>query len=274
MFHLFANNVQCKHIVFGCCHDSSYRVALEKYISDPFMASKLTLLKSYETNTSFEGLVFDSVKFPRVFRSTPYRETDRFGEEADDIQGLIQHLGSDRTAMDVEGSSAETDKAIARWRATAAASTSMSSLARPSVKDHSSWAIDEGVLLNVNDERVDHELEGVDDETCKSMQDRISVQNFCRLYHLQQSPCQLRETCSFRHEPRLNGDELRFLKIYYRRKPCGLGSECRKPNCLYGHVCPHQPGCPYGSRCHLSRFHDVDKAAVKIWSPLERRTRY
>ena len=127
MFHLFANNVHCKHIVFGCCHDSSYRVALDKYVGDPFMAFKLTLLKSYETNPSFEGLVFDSVKFPRVFRSTPYKETEISGEE--DVDRSRAKEGS------------ETNQAIARWRANARASTSISPIAGTDTGAHTNPAV-------------------------------------------------------------------------------------------------------------------------------------
>ena len=139
MFHLFAKNAQCKHIVFGCSHGSVYNVALERYVGDPFMASKLTLLESYETNTHFGGLVFDSMKLPHVFRSTPYKETDRLVEEVDNTQKPIHHSYSDRVAKNVRESSAEElsdmNKSIARWRASASASTSP--VARPSVKDRS-----------------------------------------------------------------------------------------------------------------------------------------
>lgn len=272
MFHLFAHNVQCKHLIFGCCNNSAYAVALEPYASNPITASSITLLKSYESNTYFEGLPFDLVEFPHVFRSTPFKVTDRLAEEVDYMQDLPQQPGSGNIMSEAKKSSAdevaEVNEALAKWQAAANASIPLRARVYPQVKVHSGSAIERNILLNIKDERVDPELGEVDYDTSESMLDRMEELRFCAFYHLQDCCVakSLGQHCKFRHGPRLNNDELRFLKQNYRRMPCNFGSRCRKPDCLYGHVCADQPGCEKGQKCRLYRFHDVDKTAVRVWS--------
>lgn len=260
MFHLFANNVQCKHVIFGCCHNVAYAVALEPYVSNPIAASRITLLKSYENKPYFEGLPFNSVEFPHVFRSKPYKGTDLFAGDDDYMPDSSK-----------QSDSSERDEALARWQAAANASIPLPARVRPQTEIQSGWTADyENILLNINDERVDHELEEVDYETSESMLDRMETQRFCVFYHLQNhclTTAALGKPCNFRHGPRLNKDELRFLRQDFRRLRCDFGSQCRKPDCLYGHVCSSlKPGCEKDSTCVFFRLHEVDKTAVKVWS--------
>ena len=272
MFHLFANNVQCKHLIFGCCYNSAYAVALEPYASNPITASSITLLKSYESNTYFEGLPFGLVEFPHVFQSAPFKATDRLTEDVDYMQDLPQQPGSGSITIEAKKTSADEvaggDEALAKWQAAANASIPLRARVSPQIKVHSGWATERNILLNINDERIDPELGDVDYETSESMLDRMEELRFCAFYHLQDY-CVAKsqgQHCKFRHGPRLNNDELRFLKQDYRSVPCNFGSTCRKPDCLYGHVCADQPGCKKGPNCRLYRFHEVDKTAVRIWS--------
>lgn len=268
MFHLFAKNVQCKHLIFGCCHNGAYAVALEEYASSPIAAAKITLLKSYETDTVFEDLPFASEEFSSVFRS-------KLTGGVNDLQGLPQQPGSDNLTGDAEKSSAsqiaENDEAIAKWQATANASTPIPARARPLAKVNSSWGTGNNVLLNINDERVDGDLGKVDSETSKSMRNRLETQHFCGPYHLNgYRNCPGKSStkpCKYRHGPKLSDNELRFLKKNFRRVACDYGSECRRPDCFHGHVCPYQPICKKGVECPLSRFHDVDKTIFRLWSP-------
>ena len=274
MLHLFANNAQCKHLILGCSHNGAYTVPLERYVLNPITASRITLLRSYEINFSIEGLPFETVEFPRVFRSTPYKETDVLAGENDIVQGIPQSPGSNPpitanfTKSDAQ-KAVSGREAIAKWQATADAFIPVSAPTRSPAKTRSGWATEKKVLLNINDERVDQELGEVDHETSESMLDRMEVRRFCVFHHLQGS-CMAASSgslCNFVHGPALNDDELRFLKQHSRRLPCASGSRCRRSACLYGHVCPDQPGCTKGSKCKLFAFHKVDKTVVSVWSP-------
>ena len=275
MFHLFANNIQCKHLIFGCCHDAAYVPTLERYTCNPIMASSITLLKSYEVLTFFKGLPFDFVEFPSVFRSTPYKDTDRLAEDLDYVQDLQQQNDLNRTSQQTEKYSAKAEtganEAIAKWQASAGPSWPVLAPARPPGKAPSGWGMENIVLLNINNERVDQELGEIDYETSESMLDRIEERRFCLFYHLLGSSAHpVGKPCNYRHEPRLNEQELRFLKRESRRRPCISGSKCRRPDCIYGHVCPDQPGCQRGPLCAFYGFHAIDKTAVKVWSPEKR----
>ena len=272
MFHLFANNIQCKHLIFGCCHDSAYVPTLERYACNPIMASSITLLNSYEVLTSFKDLPFDFVEFPSVFRSTPYKETDRLAEDIDYVQDLQQEIDFNRTPQQTEQRNGKEEpgvnEAIAKWQASAGTSWPVLAPVRTPPKADLGWATEKKVLLNINDERVDQELGEIDQETSESMLDRIEKRRFCHFYHLQDY-CVTHlagKPCNYRHEPKLDKQELRFLKQQSQLRPCSFGSQCRRADCMYGHVCPHQPGCERGPRCALYKFHDVDKTAVQIWS--------
>ena len=278
MFHLFANNIQCKHLIVGCCHDAAYVPMLERFTSNPITASSITLLKSYEVLTTFKDLPFEFVEFPNSFRSTPFKVTDRLGEDIDYVQDLQEQIVFNHTPQKDEKYSAKEEtganEAIAKWQASAGRSWPVLAPGRPPAKVSSSWATEKKVLLNINDERVDQELGEVDYETSESMRDRMEERRFCLFYHLQDT-CVTHlagKPCIFRHEPRLNEQELRFLKRDSQRRPCSFGSRCRRPNCIYGHVCPHQPGCERGPACALYTFHEVDKRAVKVWSPEKRQS--
>ena len=274
MLHLFAENVQCKHLIFGCCHHGGYAVALEKYACNPIKSSSITLLKSYEVNEVFEGLPFDTVEFPRTFRSTPYRETDRLAEDPKYPQELPQPPGAELDMTEAEKSRAkeieEKNEAITKWRANAGVPMTVQRTApSPSpARTPWGWRSEKSVLLNINDERVDPELGEVDYETSQSMQDRTETLRFCVSYHLQQS-CLTKAAggiCNLRHGPQLNDDELRWLWKDSRRRGCNQGSQCRRVNCFYGHMCPNQPGCPRGTKCSLNMFHGVDRTVVRILS--------
>lgn len=280
MFHLFANNVQCKHVIFGCCHDVAYAVALESYASNPIAASRITLLKSYEDKSYFEGLPFNSVEFSHVFRCTPYKRTDLLIGDDDYMQDSSKQSDSSwgdetlarrQVAQSSANELAREEEALARWQATTNASIPLPTRPRPrpQTEVQSGWAADKTVLLNINDERIDHELKEVDYETSESMLDRMEVQRFCVFYHLQNYclTTALGKVCNFRHGPRLNKNELRFLRQDFKKMRCDYGSQCRKPDCFYGHMCTSQPGCEKGSTCAFFRLHEVDKTAVRIWSP-------
>lgn len=271
MFHLFANNAQCKHVIFGCCHNSAYAVALQPYLSNPIAAARITLLGSYEDDDYFDTLNFNVVKFPLVFRSVPFSPTRARNRQADipfnHEESLQQQPAPVSQTFKPSSTSAipTDDEALAKWQA--AANESIPLPTRQSRSSQSSWAADKSILLNVNNERVDPKPAEEDYDTSEDMKDLMEIQKFCAFHHLQKS-CMAKKkglTCKFRHEPELNTEQLVFLRNAFRRFPCTQGSNCRRSDCIYGHVCPSQPKCTKSARCPLYRFHHVDPTVVKIW---------
>ena len=298
MFQLFANNVQCKHIIFGCCHDSAYVSTLEPYATNPIDASSITLLKSYEDSIHFEGLPFSSISFPRVFRSTPFKATDRLAEDIDYMQDFPQpHTSSNNRTREIEDPSTskkvaaegqgvitkrqepsngiedpitpmevaeERQKVIAKWQETSKAAKPLST---PTLqpRPRSSWHSKQNILLNINDERLDPPFLPEDPSTASSMKANMDVKHYCH-YHYLIGNCPT-PGCKFRHWPNLNPKEITVLRNHVRKLPCARGSRCRQADCVFGHVCLDQPNCTRGTRCLLYKFHEVDRTVVRMWQP-------
>jgi hypothetical protein len=69
MFRFHLANKQCKHIIFGGCHDNGYLTTLEQYKHDNERSSRITLLETLPAQAGFYALNFKMVRFPSVFRS-------------------------------------------------------------------------------------------------------------------------------------------------------------------------------------------------------------
>lgn len=68
---LFITNMQCKHVLFGGCHDDGYLPALDPYKRDPKAASRISLLETLPIQPGFAQLGYKVVSFPSIFRSEP-----------------------------------------------------------------------------------------------------------------------------------------------------------------------------------------------------------
>ena len=282
---LFANNVHCKRIFLGCCHDSAYASLLEPYRGNPIIAPRITLLGSGESHPVFKSLPYDMIDLPQTFTPSPYSTKATFASrdvslwQADHFSRSSKEVPS----TNVEGSSTPSEglppslnttisssEAIAKWQEAANKDTEVSSFRRP----HSRFLQTSGqssgkVLLNIDDERVDPPLQKEDPETRRHMLVQMKEQNYCAFFHLLDA-CQPERSgrpCKYRHEPKLNNEELAVLRNKARGLPCGVGSICRNSLCPFGHSCSNQPGCTFGAKCRLAKFHKVDNTAVKVWRP-------
>lgn len=64
----YVNSSQCKHIIFGACHDSGYAPCLGKYAADPSTNDRITLLKGSSIHPRIANLGFKHThKFDSVF---------------------------------------------------------------------------------------------------------------------------------------------------------------------------------------------------------------
>jgi hypothetical protein len=75
MFRFYLANKQCRHIIFGGCHDNGYLTILEQYKHDIENAARITLLETIPAQSGFYGLNFKMARFSSVFRSEPLERT-------------------------------------------------------------------------------------------------------------------------------------------------------------------------------------------------------
>lgn len=245
------NNTHCKRVFFGACHNSGYAIALDFYAGNPVIGPRITLLASSKDDEYFDTLNHEKISLPSIFQSKY------------PVHGSFSPPTPARTPTSLEEVVSKPE-AVAEWQAAANVNATSPRL-RYSNSLLQQSDPEKGVLLNIHDERVDGPPKSEDSETVKSMRDRIEERKFCTFYHLL-GKCQIAaHTCTFRHGPDLNRQELHFLENYTRHLPCGSGSQCRNKDCVYGHNCQSQPGCTRGPRCSLQKFHEVDKTAVRVW---------
>ena len=276
--HLFANNVHCRRIFFGCCHDEAYAMLLQRYVANPVVAPRITLLASSNHQDSFDSLPFDMIGLPQVFRPSSFSATDNSTMEDGDFFPRSAPVKSRSPSDRVRTASPHTattsfgsipkwqEEAIAKWQGEANGHGFHRRLSNP---QRNGVRSKEPVLLNIHDERVDPQPKEEDPESKEMVQARMAEKKYCTFFHLLDS-CnseRMGKTCNFRHGPRLNEQELVILQNIARRLPCAVGSTCRDPVCVFGHSCQNQPGCRYGARCYLAKFHNVDKTAVRVWHP-------
>ena len=69
-FELYVKNTQCKHILFGCCHDEGYVSVLHTSENDGKLASRISLIQPFHPHKDYLNLPFDLVQFHSVFRGT------------------------------------------------------------------------------------------------------------------------------------------------------------------------------------------------------------
>lgn len=272
MFHLFANNVHCKRIFFGCCHDSSYAIALAAYTGNPLIAPKIILIASGNNNDYYQSSNHEVVDLPQNFRRISFssRTSLPCNGYTGDVQpgGFFSPTTSLTPSTSLDGATAK--EAVAKWQEAVGEIVEIPLHQRPLSRSPTKGphAV-KSVLLNVDDERVDPPPKVEDFEVRESMLNRVEERRFCSSYHLR-GYCSSERTgihCKHRHHPALNKQELDILENLARQLPCRIGSNCRKTDCTYGHVCQNQPGCTRGARCRLECFHKVDKTAVKVWRP-------
>ena len=68
-FEFFVSNLQCKHIFFGACHDAGYAPFLEKFVPNPSVRKRITLLQGPNSHQSIVRLGFTLWKLETVFAS-------------------------------------------------------------------------------------------------------------------------------------------------------------------------------------------------------------
>ncbi|KAL2044657.1 hypothetical protein N7G274_002431 [Stereocaulon virgatum] len=278
LFQFYVDNVHCKQIIFGCCHESTYVTVLERYMDNHMAVSRVNLLRSCPHDEDYNALPFRLVEFLSVFQSENLKKinvlVDSSEPPVDDGSNLCsQHLES-ATSGDDSGQDGTDMQAIYNWQGVANENINvggLNTLHPPLPRVHTQgsgqqiiWGpSDKAILLNVNDQRVDTFLGKLDDEVHESMLDRMAERDFCIWHHLK-GIC-YNKTCKLRHGG-LSKEELVVLVLFNRaRKPCDIGSGCRRAGCHRGHLCPRQPGCKRGKLCPFYGVHDVNATAVKVW---------
>ncbi|KAI1448757.1 hypothetical protein F5Y02DRAFT_280433 [Annulohypoxylon stygium] len=271
---LMIHNLQCKHIIFGPCHDKGYIVELRPHQLDTSISTKLSLLETTVAPRDFQELRLRRVKFPNVFRSEPLPNRPPSSPPA---------LMSPPTQMDFSEIASE----IAPGTPPVVNSMIPSTWAPPtptakesrkfmSTQDDSAIPTTPPLkyyLTNASGERVDEGLPYTGPEVESRLQmrsaseDRIAKKKGpCNRWHIN-GRCDI-YNCLYYHGERLGPEEQIALKRRARGTFCAKRSACRDPDCLWGHHCRYGGKCTRQWECAFNEVHHVDAVSHAGHFPL------
>jgi len=207
----YVNSSQCKHIIFGACHDSGYAPCLGKYAADPSTNDRITLLKG-------------SVIHPRI-ANLGFKHTHQFDTvfaPKDVPLVILPQVVSSSAALPVRPSSTSTAAQV---------------FINPSPLSERLGP----VLYNKTGKRVDKVL---DIDLTSPYLNFLRHNNLCSWYYLR-GRCE--GGCVKNHAIARPLDASGFDHLWYLARG-GLCFKLRKakvcddPKCIYGHEAGHQIG--------------------------------
>ncbi|KAI1460002.1 hypothetical protein F4805DRAFT_419562 [Annulohypoxylon moriforme] len=274
---LLVHNLQCKHIIFGPCHDKGYIAELRPYQFDTSISPKLSLLETTIPPRDFQELRFRRVRFSDVFRSeplpdgppppsppimlspttplTPPPPTNHSNIAFSSTPGVASMIPS---SWDT-GTPPPTIKESRKFTSTP--DNSMRSSAPPP----------KYYLINFAGQRVDEEIPFNDPEAEYRLQMRAAKEDKivkkrgpCNRWHVN-GRCDI-TNCPYYHGERLGYDEQLVLRRKARSMLCTRRSACRDADCLWGHHCKYGGKKCLRRDCNFVDMHDVDATpAEKVY---------
>ncbi|KAI4909595.1 hypothetical protein J4E90_008293 [Alternaria incomplexa] len=121
-------------------------------------------------------------------------------------------------------------------------------------------AIPGHVPINADGQRLDYYMKRppFSDKQLYSGKYDTGERQPCKWFHLA-NVCHYQDLCAFDHSD-ISTQVRKVLEYTVKRKPCNMGSECRRIDCIYGHVCQDTRCITDGlETCGMKRFHGMDK---------------
>ena len=224
---LFLNIRQCKHVIFGGCHNRDYIPCLKPYEKK---ISHLSLLKANRVVHGFEALDFPRCKFPSIFRSNQL-PLCRLRTSQPMKKHATMHNHSESSIE--EGAHTISQDIAQDWKS----------------------IYHESIILNSKGQRLDPKIPKYDKEAAWSLGTRQRISRLC--YNHLLAGCCRSPRCLLDHNPISSSEEL-CLRYFLRKKVCPNGMACRSFDCYLGHQCPYWV-CYYGQGCQFFESHGASK---------------
>ncbi|KAI8965412.1 hypothetical protein F5Y11DRAFT_313030 [Daldinia sp. FL1419] len=255
---LMVHNLQCKHIIFGPCHDKGYIVELRPYQLDASISNKIALLETTQPPREFSELSFRRVKFNDVFRSEPLPE------------GWHPPTPPPSASKPVPTTPSSVNKTISY--STIASSWTSTIPFVNGFKRQSATPVKSGKVssrkfyyVNASGQRVDGPLPQSDAYSEQRFKDRCEAEGGrkpCNRYHIY-GICE-ENACPYYHGESLTPGEQLILRIKARGSLCNYKSSCKNFDCYWGHHCKYQKCARLN--CAFANTHGIDLTpAEKIY---------
>ncbi|KAF2432035.1 hypothetical protein EJ08DRAFT_609735 [Tothia fuscella] len=286
MFRIQLSNKQCKHIIFGGCHDNGYLTILEQYRHDNDTSSRISLLETIPAQAGFYALNIKMSRFPSVFRAESLDKSLviampqlRQTASATNIRSPNTNTKSNTPPVPSNDASPVPGKAVAVNTTVPKASPSASKAS--SVTSWASAAVANGVpsdkevtlanrtkktkptvsrfiLYNYDGNRLDATLPPASANDHTNLHARMEKAKLCN-DHFLRGMC-VTESCKYSHSGKLSAGELNALRHKARKLSCPNKLGCEDYDCYCGHVCPYEKsGKCKGEGCHFEDVHGIDR---------------
>ncbi len=262
---------------------------LEKYVHNPTVVEKVTLLKSFQTGSEFATLPFASTRMDSIFRnrrlsmavapptlsSSPVLAA-QYGVPPSDAQVPPPTLRRTDTIASREASAPATPVSVpaqlngnhANANGTTKSPSATTYATRVAVAPSPPPTPQprplplfgnlgkDVVLVNDDEHRIDCALPPKSAAAVEKLHQKTHFggKRYCNMFHLYGS-C---SGCNYLHDS-LSAAEKIVLRHRLRGEKCHDRGRCRDPQCFYGHHC----ACPGSKRCGFpANMHNVD---VSTW---------
>ncbi|KAI0881214.1 uncharacterized protein GGS22DRAFT_172676 [Annulohypoxylon maeteangense] len=284
---LMIHNLQCKHIIFGPCHDRGYIVELRPYKLDASISNKLSLLETTIAPRDFQELQLRRVRFPDVFRSEPLPDSPLSPPPPPPSQSPppppppssipLLPVSPPRQITPIINSSIDSDPSVtarvpsripSSWgtpNPTPTIKESRKFMSSPDASPKSTASPFKYCLINSSGQRIDEEIPAYDFDAEYRLKMRSEREEMmlkkkgpCNRWHLN-GKCEL-TICPYYHGERLSSGEQLLLKGKARNMVCVKKSACRDVDCFWGHHCKYESSgkkCPH-SNCYFASTHSMD----------------
>jgi hypothetical protein len=254
-FRPFVKSPSCQHVLLACCHDNGYVRMLEKYVHNPVVVEKVTMVKPFQSGSEFAGLPFRSVTMASVFRSRPLPGD---GLPLIGTTPIITRASPPPPAQSPSQMNKNSSPpATYASRAAAVQPGMIPPQFAPRPLPIFGTRETHIILVNADGHRIDMPLPAKSAASVDSFNRKTYShgKRFCNSYQLQ-GFCP--GNCEYLHEQLTAGENL-VMRHQLRGRKCHDRGNCRDALCYYGHHC----ACPgVGSKCSFPvAMHRVDVAS-------------
>ncbi|KAL2352892.1 C-x8-C-x5-C-x3-H type zinc finger protein [Cryomyces antarcticus] len=275
MFRLFIHNNQCKHIIFGGCHDNGYLPNLDPYKRES--APQISLLETTPLERGFTALGFPKVSFTSVFRSDQLPDRPNMSTISPLQHSALPHrpatfgpIAPPSQQQGIASTASTQPKLVGPGTSTTSPPNSWAAVGKANATEKTiniaaaKFAPRKFILLNAYEERLDPELPRADKNAVNRLHERIKREKVCNDYHIR-GTCEAGKYCDYAHGERLSPSEQLALRHKARARSCPSRSACRHFDCTFGHVCPYGEDCQF-EQCYFRELHNIDEnVAFKLY---------
>lgn len=273
---LFANDLHCRRLLFGCSHDNGYARVLEECSDRAEQLKKVVLLEGVPFQKELVGLPFSTKKFPGLFLEskivvsacatshmhspTPAKvgSSSHSSKTYNVLSGLPTRfppsIRSTSDLMTMPPSTTIVPLIDLPWKpSTSTLASTDIALEQPTVKTMYSWAAKAAAPPPLSPEapiyqpanrqeviarnRAGHRIDPPCKDYDKAEVDRVKKIKMCNVHFLRRE-CPYGAQCTHLHTYAPTTDEMSTLRLVARMAPCQNGGTCEDIRCIYGHRCP------------------------------------